>query len=270
MAQDYNHWEIIVISDDGHDYQAQLQDEGLTGNQIVFCSTGKIASGAAHARNVGLDRAKGDIITMLDCDDAFTPSRLSDMMPLVEKYGAAVSAIQLMDEASWTALLNHSIHMDNEKMTAEQVVLRCIHTFNVIMYDRRKIPHSYPVLGSLEDYIFLMLFYDHVDYVGFCPIPNYIYYKYPGTATHFTPSADDVGSFFTNVLKQIQQDVATANIKVRQESLKQQIHADMEFYIAAEAFYMAQAKINPTPLFHECIGAFLKTPQAAVRLSAKQ
>ncbi len=72
LAQTYPHWEAIVV-DDGS--QPAVSLEGLPTNISVLRVP--LSKGVAHARNLGLDHAKGSLIAFLDDDDAYLPEKLA-------------------------------------------------------------------------------------------------------------------------------------------------------------------------------------------------
>src|ERR1700688_4316856 len=82
LAQTVGDFEAIIISDDGQDYLSILQAQGIADPRLRFVNTGGIGKGVSYARNAGLAVAAGDIIAMLDADDAFYPAKLERMAPL--------------------------------------------------------------------------------------------------------------------------------------------------------------------------------------------
>ena len=90
-------WEAIIVSDDGVDYLALLAALGIRDARLRMVSTGGVALGAHHARNIGLAQARGDFVTQLDADDAVTPDRLTRLLPLAAEYGAAADNLLAID-----------------------------------------------------------------------------------------------------------------------------------------------------------------------------
>lgn len=66
--------EIIVINDGSND-----DTEEICKNEKIFCVTTK-NYGAAHARNIGLDLAKGEYITLIDSDVYLRPNWAEKVM----------------------------------------------------------------------------------------------------------------------------------------------------------------------------------------------
>jgi glycosyltransferase involved in cell wall biosynthesis len=98
FGQDWPEWEAIVVADDRFEYAGWLAGEGIADPRLRFVSTGAVRSGCHHARNVGLQAARGDLITQLDADDLFRPSRLSRLVPLAMEHGASADNIAVVLE----------------------------------------------------------------------------------------------------------------------------------------------------------------------------
>ena len=97
-AQDFGGWQAIIVSDDGRDYHAFLGGRGLTDPRFAFASTGGVRTGCHNARNAGFPLATGEFVTQLDADDTFRPERLSSLLPLAARHGAAADNLVMIDD----------------------------------------------------------------------------------------------------------------------------------------------------------------------------
>lgn len=86
LAQTYPHWELIVVADDGVDYQTLLPAD----RRLTLAYTGAWGSGPSAARNRGLDAARHPLVTFLDSDDVWYPDKLSILVPLARAHGIAL------------------------------------------------------------------------------------------------------------------------------------------------------------------------------------
>ena len=92
-AQSYGHWELLLVEDSSTDGTRQMIEEyleELQDSRIQLLSLPK-NSGAAKARNFGLQQAKGRYIAYLDSDDLWEPQKLSRQIAFMEEHQAAFS-----------------------------------------------------------------------------------------------------------------------------------------------------------------------------------
>lgn len=83
FSQTYTDWELILVDDGSTDHSPVICDAAAKDNKQV--TVVHIAnSGVSHARNVGLDLAKGNYITFLDADDLLAPSALEIMLKVAK------------------------------------------------------------------------------------------------------------------------------------------------------------------------------------------
>ena len=78
----YLNSEIVVVNDQSQDDTLRVAEELAEEYKPmikVFSSPGHKNSGAAAARNFGLQRATGDLIAFLDADDIFYPNRFAEL-----------------------------------------------------------------------------------------------------------------------------------------------------------------------------------------------
>ena len=104
LAQTHVALEVLIVSDDGHDYLDVLAAVGVTDPRVRQTSTGKHGGGAHRARNIGLAAARGDFITFLDADDIMRPNKLERLLPLAATHGIAFDAVDVVDDADGALL----------------------------------------------------------------------------------------------------------------------------------------------------------------------
>ena len=87
--QDYQNLEILIIDDGSTDKSGDICDRYalLDTRAIVFHTENH---GLAMARNIGLDKAKGDYITFLDSDDWMEPNAVSKLVECAQEYDSDI------------------------------------------------------------------------------------------------------------------------------------------------------------------------------------
>lgn len=79
LDQTHSHWELIIIENNCTDNTGEIIQR-YTDPRIVHIQTEQ--TGLSHARNLGLDRARGEFICFLDADDRLPPNSLKDRLDL--------------------------------------------------------------------------------------------------------------------------------------------------------------------------------------------
>lgn len=88
--QSYGNWELIIVDDgstDGTLDTAQKLGQGRENVRVIHTENG----GVCHARNTGLNAAKGAYVAFLDADDELMPQALEQLHRLIEENGADIS-----------------------------------------------------------------------------------------------------------------------------------------------------------------------------------
>ena len=243
FQQDFQDWELIIISDDGQDYGQFFVDSHITDERLIFTSTAKIRSGSSNARNKGIEAARGRYIACLDADDTFKPQKLSTMIPLVEKYGAAVSDIEIRDNESNLLLEKFNQSSVNDFLTPHDVPWVCVHTCSLYLCDRAKIPDLFYDLDfpRMQDFVFLMSFFNHLEVIGFTPEPLHTYYKREGSSCN---SADTHAMFHQSKLNFLEK-LASESLSIKNDLAKAEARRLIEFSLAIDDIYDQEVLNNP-------------------------
>lgn len=185
LAQTWTRFELVLASDDGLDYREFLvRRGGIADDRIRQASTGGVGTGDWNARNAGLAAATGDLVTILDADDAYAPDRLAAMAPLALADGATLDDTQLILDGRTVATL---LHKDERaagrpvRATAPLILRDRIPVFpmwrrDLIAARWRDLPHASDVVLSLE-------LLSAAPAMRVAPDPGYFYYKRSGSMT---------------------------------------------------------------------------------------
>lgn len=80
LEQTYSNFEFLIVNDSPED-EAQLQQLVASYNDArIIWLAGKINRGIAGASNLGIDRAQGSLIAMMDHDDVCLPTRFAQQV----------------------------------------------------------------------------------------------------------------------------------------------------------------------------------------------
>jgi glycosyltransferase involved in cell wall biosynthesis len=77
ISQTYSNLEIIIVDDGSTDNTVEVIRQMQEKDARIKLFENKSNNGPARARNVGLNSAKGDLITFLDSDDYLMPTKIS-------------------------------------------------------------------------------------------------------------------------------------------------------------------------------------------------
>lgn len=86
-AQTYQDWEVIFVDDGSTDGSGAILDK-LIADEMRFQVVHQRNGGTARARNGGLERASGEYVTFMDCDDELNPKMYEKLVQLMDDTGA--------------------------------------------------------------------------------------------------------------------------------------------------------------------------------------
>jgi GT2 family glycosyltransferase len=78
LEQEYGSYEIVVVDDGSEDQTRAVAERELAGRGTVVASA--VNGGCPHARNLGLEHAKGEIVAFVDADGFAAPSWLREVV----------------------------------------------------------------------------------------------------------------------------------------------------------------------------------------------
>lgn len=100
MAQSYADWELILVDDASSDDSRQVIRPYLDADPKIRYIRLDRNEGAAYARNVGLEAARGRYLAFLDADDVWMADKLEKQLDLMRSGGRGFSytAVEFIDE----------------------------------------------------------------------------------------------------------------------------------------------------------------------------
>ncbi|WP_276501952.1 glycosyltransferase family 2 protein [Terrimonas pollutisoli] len=87
QSQTYQNWELIIV-DDGSEDNTGEKIAGIKDERIQFHRAGRIGIGG-KVKNIGLQKAKGELIAFMDSDDLWAPTKLEKQVVALQQYPEA-------------------------------------------------------------------------------------------------------------------------------------------------------------------------------------
>ncbi|HMG23342.1 MAG TPA: glycosyltransferase family 2 protein [Kofleriaceae bacterium] len=204
LGQTLADWEAVIVADDDADYAACLRERGIVDARIRHASTGCMGSGAARARNAGLDAAGSRIVATLDSDDALAERALEILVPAAATHGAAYSSIQLLDHVTGERLACRDRALPSGLIGLEQIFTSHIHTYAGVVVDRSRIRARWPGwMKRWEDVYFFASCFDDVGAMYHAEEPLYLYYRREGSICNRTETMAEYLAWADDVARRI-------------------------------------------------------------------
>lgn len=98
--QTYKNWELIFVNDCSEDNSVQIIEEEMKENRKIKLINLEQNSGAAIARNTGIEVSKGQYIAFLDADDLWKKEKLEKQINFMKqkKYAFSFTGYEFADE----------------------------------------------------------------------------------------------------------------------------------------------------------------------------
>ena len=132
VKQDYKDYELILVDDGSPDRCPQICDQWAAKDKRIKVIHKK-NGGLRHARNTGIDEAKGDYITFIDSDDYIGPCTLAPLMNHLANYPQ-------IDILEYPAYLFYGSPKQEELNFPEEIVY---HDMDAYWFEGEAYRHSY-------------------------------------------------------------------------------------------------------------------------------
>lgn len=151
LVQTYENWEMIIVDDVSPDHSNEIIEEyAKKDNRIKLIKLEK-NSGAANARNEGIQQAVGKYIAFLDSDDIWLPEKLTKQIEFMHKNEVVLcySSYFIMDENSKQI---GQFNISKTKVSYKELLKTCIIGNLTAMYDAEQLGKFYMEDIGHEDY----------------------------------------------------------------------------------------------------------------------
>lgn len=246
-------WEMLIVSDDGIDYEAVLGRAGISDPRLTFLSTGGVATGSSAARNVALDAAQNDIIAILDADDLMAPDKLARASTHLAQFGIVSTALSVVDK-DLVPLRDVGVGADIF-LPASAYKFTNFSMDSMLVYDRLPIDPRYaPDFPHLTDIEFLLKLFAHYPGCFHLGAPLHTYVKEPLSLSNAPGASARLAATKQRLIGALEAGhYPLADPKG--------VSGLLDFYarsLAAEEAYALALAAQPDLLFEDHLGAFLR------------
>lgn len=253
FAQTHTDWLLLIVSDDGEDYEAILADKGLRDRRCRFLSSGGIGTGASRARNAGLEAVTTRYAAVLDADDRFRPAKLARAVAALGDHAIVSTALDIV-AADGRKLRTLGVGVDR-MLTAGAHKWVNFSMDSMIAWDRRRAEARYdPDLPNMNDLDFLLRLYRTSARSIHIGEPLHTYVKEPASLSNSEGFTERMIASKTTIRRRLAEgyyalpDVAAAA----------GLDAFLEVSLMAERSYGKALKARPGLLFEDHIEPLLE------------
>src|SRR3569623_2782382 len=183
LAQTHADWQLVIVSDDGQDYEAVLAAAGLADRRCRFVPSGGIKSGVSAAKNAGLEAVTTRYAAILDADDRFKPQKLERVMAALREHAIVSTALDVTDVAG-RSLRQVGSGLDRVLGAGAHKWVN-LSMDSMIAWARRKVDGRHaPTLPNMTDLDFLMRLYRTSASSFHIGTPLHEYVKQPNSASN--------------------------------------------------------------------------------------
>lgn len=191
IAQTYSDWELILVDDGSTDSSGIICDEyARQDKRITVCHIQN--GGPSRARNIGVDKSKGDYIFFVDADDWIEPSSISDFIGTKgESFDIYFQNYVLHDSDGTTNIVDIQdieAHEDACKTVVSNLICSSKFGWTWIKLFKSEILKKYRIkfredCSLQEDELLTLQYCQHIKSIAVRNKANYHYYIYDTSLT---------------------------------------------------------------------------------------
>lgn len=134
LSQTFQKWEMIIVDDCSTDHTSDVVMSYCQNDTRVIYKKIEQNSGAAVARNLAMDLAKGQYIAFLDSDDLWLPDKLTIQLEFMRAHGYKFTCTDYEQVDETGAPIGKIIHC-SKYADYNRVLLDCPIGNSTVMYD---------------------------------------------------------------------------------------------------------------------------------------
>ncbi len=192
QAQTFKNFELILINNGATDGTEEVCERYAKEDSRINLITIEVNKGAANARNIGIDNAKGDYILMIDDDDYCQPKMFQQLVDMTQKYNVDISIIgSVQEHADGTTkpkyVFDELYLYENEECISEFLKREKFNTapatklFKKTLFDGLR----WTVGTRVDDIHFIYKLFVKAKSIAVTGIPLYYVYKHDNNMTSF-------------------------------------------------------------------------------------
>ena len=167
LGQNYQNFELLIIDDHSSDGSRSVIEAYCLKDDRVKLIKNYGQSGAANARNLGINHSLGRYIAFLDCDDIWHTNKLTIAISFMKSKDLAFSwsSYSIIDQqGNFLRVQRAGRHNDYHSFLKKIEVIGCL----TAVYDSSKLGKVYaPLIKMRNDYALWVLIFRSCDINGF-------------------------------------------------------------------------------------------------------
>ncbi|GAB5426739.1 MAG: hypothetical protein Devi2KO_01980 [Devosia indica] len=245
---DWQHW---IVADDGFDYGAFLDEQGLNDPRQVFLTSGGVSRGASVTRNVALEKIDTPFAAILDADDRLKPGKLEQAVEMLDRHGIVTTALDVMS-ADFRHLRHVGAGPDRVLSPGEHKWVS-LSMDAMVVWDRRRGDGRFdPEMSNMTDLEFLLQLYSTTPQSYHLGTPLHDYVKRDGSMSN----ARDVTAGMIASKREIINRLEAGRYGLSEADVAGLV-GFLNISILAEATYGAAMAARPGLLFEDHIAPML-------------
>ncbi|WP_061908597.1 glycosyltransferase family A protein [Devosia sp. Leaf420] len=256
LDQSFGDWQHWIIADDGFDYAAFLDEQGLRDDRQVFLTSGGVGTGASRTRNVALQKLETPFVAILDADDRLKPDKLERAVEALQNAAIVTTALDVM-----TMDFEHLRYVGDgpdRDLTPGEHKWVSVSMDSMVVWDRTKTDARYdPTLSNMTDLELLLQLYRHAPRSLHLGTPLHDYVKRDGSMSNGKDVAVGMIASKTEILRRVESGFyGLSSVDIAG------IARFLRVSLAAEAAYGAALAEHPGLLFENHLEPMLAAARA--------
>jgi glycosyltransferase involved in cell wall biosynthesis len=253
LAQTHPRWDLVVVSDDGVDYEAVLASAGLRDARIRHISSGGIGTGSSAARNAGLAALSGRYGAVLDADDRFKPEKLVRSLAMMDRAPIVTTALEVMSDDFRT--LRFVGQGPTRPLSAGAHKFVNLSMDSMVVWDRDRVDGRYdPSLPNMTDLDFLLRLYEHAPHSLHIGEPLHDYVKLDKSLSN----GEGVAERMIRSKTQIRRGLVKGGYRLADAEGAAGVIGFLDISLAAEASFGEAMAARPGLLFEDHLEPLLR------------